>query len=66
MKMILKIVSPFSNEKIVQIYNNTGCPKINWSLGFLPYMDYPVTCEHFRAQLNVVVPKLNVKVVKSY
>ena len=45
----------------------TGCPKKNWNSGFLPFMVFPVTCEHFRGHLDIMgVPTLKSKVAKPY
>ena len=40
-----------------------GVPKQNWTLGFLPFMVFPVSCEHFRGHINIVrVPTVKSKV----
>ena len=31
-----------------------GFPQKNWTLGFLPFMVFPVTCGHSRGHLNII------------
>ena len=33
---------------------DTGCPKKNLALGFLPYMATPVPCRHYRGLVNIL------------
>ena len=49
-----------SVEMVVQkfwekdFFETTGCPKKNWTLGFLRFMVFPVTCENFRVHLDII------------
>ena len=41
-------------EYILTYLISTGCPKKNWTLGFLLFIFFPVTFEHFWRHLNII------------
>ena len=56
MKLITERKGNDGNSSSIYIYKiakYTGCSQKNWTVGFLPFMVFPVTCEHFRGNLNI-------------
>ena len=40
-----------ANMQVMRLYRVS---QKNWTLGFLPFMVFPVTCEHFLGHLNIL------------